>query len=124
MIRSSCCKDIDAVSFLNSLDNFSIYSHLTLVICVSLDELTHHCWLLIDFFEHIVRVGSFTDIRKVKLSSIAITFFNISIIILNFDTISFHDNQLLIVNFHVLVCFTNHSHSIRADHVITITKTN
>ena len=124
MIRSSCCKNIDTVSVLNSLNNISIHSHLTLIICIGLNKLTHHCWLLINFFEHIVWVCSFTNIRKVKLSCITITFFDISIIVLNFNTIRLHDNQLLIVNFHILICFTNHSHGIWADHIIAITKTN
>ena len=112
MVRCSSCKDVDTVCVLNSLDDSWVNDYLTRLICVGLYQLTHHCWLLINFLEHIVRVSSLTDIRQVKFSSVTSTLTTVAIIVLNFNTISLDDYQLLVMDFHVLVGLTNHSHSI------------
>ena len=65
MVRSPCCKNVNTISFLYSLDDSWIYNYLAVFIRISLDEFTHDSWLLIDFLEHIVRIGSFTNIRQV-----------------------------------------------------------
>ena len=57
MVRSSSCKNVDAVCFLNRFDNSWVYHYLTRFIGVGLDEFTHDSWLLIDFLEHVVWVS-------------------------------------------------------------------
>ena len=123
MVRGTSRKDIDPICFLNSLDNSWIYHYLTRFICIGLDQLTHDSWLLIDFFEHVVWVSPFTNIRKVEFSRVASPFFDVSIIVLHFNAVSLDNDQLLVMDFHVLVGFTNHGHGIRADHIVTISKT-
>ena len=123
MVRSSSCKNVDAVCFLNRFDDSWLYHYLTRFICIGLDQLTHDSWLLIDFFEHVVWVSPFSNIRKVKFSRVACPFFDVSIIVLYFNAVSLDNDQLLVMDFHVLVGFTNHGHSIRANHIVTISKT-
>ena len=123
MVRGPCRKDVNAVCLLNSLDNSWVYHYFTCFIGVGLDEFTHHSWLLIDFLEHVVWVSPFSNIRKVKFSRVAIPFLDMSIIVLDFNAISLDNDQFLVMDFHVLVSFTDHGHGIRADHIVAIAKT-
>ena len=65
MVRSTCCKNVNTIRFLDCLDDSWIYDHLPIFICIGLNEFTHDSRLLIDFLEHIVRIGPFTNIRQV-----------------------------------------------------------
>ena len=124
MIRSSSSNDINAIRFLDCLDDGRINQHLITVIRISADQLPHHGWLLVNFLQHIVRISAFADIRQVQLSSIATTFKNIAFVVLHFYAISRHDDQLFIMDFHVFAGLTNHSHGIGADHIVAVTQAN
>ena len=106
------------------LDNSWINSDISFIICIGRNQFTHYSRLLINFFQHIVRISSFTNIRKIKFSCISTAFNSISFIIGNCDSIFGQNNQLFIVNFHKLTSFTNHSHGIWTNHVVTFTNTN
>ena len=124
MIRSSSSNDINAIRFLDCLDDGRINQHLIIFIRIGADQLTHHGRLFINFFQHVVRISTFADIGQVQLSSIAATFKNIAFVVLHFYTISRHDDQLFIMDFHVFAGLTNHSHSIGADHVVAVAQAN
>ena len=123
MVRGTSRKDIDAVCFLNRFDDSWLYHYLTCLICIGLDEFTHHGWLLVNFLEHVVRISSLADIRKIEFSRVASALTTISVVVLDFNAVCFDDDQLFVMDFHILVGLTNHGHGIRADHIVTISKT-
>ena len=124
MIRSSSSNDINTISFLDCLDDSRINQHLIIFIRIGADQLPHHSRLLVNFLQHVVRISAFADIRQIQLSCIATPFKNVTIVILHFYTISRHDNQLFIMDFHIFAGLTNHSHSIGTDHVIAFAQAN
>ncbi len=45
-----------------------------------------------------------------------------SIIVLYFNAVSLDNDQLLVMDFHILVSFANHGHGIRANHIVAIAR--